>query len=178
MRWRTLALAATVAIGLAACNPIIVRGDGTITSHATWRVVPTTVTVEGVATPAMEVRMRDCHTVRYVDPPTSSPVPDAHLRPVATVTAADGTVLFANFSYGPGFFVSPPGASVTDGGSADAHRIVVPVAGAATPITVSAGCTTYPGVGSIPNPPTWRFPTCVTTDRTCAATAPGTGTWN
>lgn len=168
-------MAVALVVGLAACRPIVVGPDGVESSHATMAASPVSVTVSGSSKAAIEVRLRDCHTVHFEG--EGAPANDIHLRPVATVTAADGTILFANYSYAQGSYVAPPGSSVTDGGTSEAHRIVVPVAGAATPIKVAAGCTSYPGVGSIPNAPRWSFPLCTTSTRTCAATAPGQGTY-
>ncbi len=172
---RVAALAALLVVLATSCQAIEVRADG-VTSHASMAVSPTTVRVAGTNRAAIEIRMRDCHTLHFIDPP--SPVPDLSLRPVAHVTAADGRVLFSNTTYAEGSYVEPAGSSVVGGGTSDAHRIVVPVAGARTPIKISAGCTSYPGYGSAPFRAGWSFPECTTSNRTCAATRAGAGRYS
>ncbi len=174
---RAVVVVVAIAIGaLAACQPIVVTADG-VESQATMAASPTTVVVGGRSVAAVEIRSRDCHTVRYEG--EGAPVGDLHLRPVAHVVDADGTVLFSN-GRAPGSedHVAPPGSRVIDGGTGDAHRILVPVAGATLPLTIGASCTLYPGAGSGGPFGTWSFPTCTAWRRICNPTEPGEGVWS
>lgn len=176
----TLVAAVVLGLALAACQPIVVSPNG-VTSKATTAASPVTTTVGGKQVAAVEIRMRDCHTVKYEGPNAPAPPYDQiHLRPVATVTDADGTILFANFrAAGSEDHVVPPGSRIVDGGSGnDPHRIVVPVAGAKLPLEIGAACTMYQGFGSGGPFGTWSFPGCTAWRRICLATDPGEGEWN
>jgi hypothetical protein len=166
---RTGLLAALALVVVAAgCRDIVVTEDG-VTSHASRAVSPATVTVGGRATAAVEIRLRDCDRIRWE---VDSPVRELTVRPVAVVTAADGAVVYQN---GLLPFTEPAGARVVEGTDGDADRILVPVAGAPTPLTIETTCTSYAGAYNPPLRAAWELPTCRTSTRRCIASEPGAG---
>ncbi|HMJ76912.1 MAG TPA: hypothetical protein VK507_13120 [Iamia sp.] len=173
--WRPAAAAVgalVLVMALAGCRSIVVHEDRTVTSYATRAVSPTTVTVGGRSVAAVEIRIRDCHTLVGAFPEEYG---DVAMRPIADITDADGDLIFSNFHDGP---PRPEGSQVISGGTDDAHRIVVPVAGARAPLTIGSGCTAYEGFGSGGPFNTYRLPTCRTSNRTCAASRAGQGEYH
>ncbi len=177
---RRLALLVTVVAAVAVLTgcvpkpvPIVFDGDtGKTTSKAEWRVAPVT-TSKG---PGIEIRFRNCSTVLISSDALESDV-RAHLRPVAHVTDANGTVLFSNAS--PISEVRPKGSQVVDTSTPatdDLQRIIVPTGAAKGAITVDPACTSYPGYGSGPGY-TFDFAPCTTSTRRCATRTAGTGTF-
>jgi hypothetical protein len=166
---RALAAAVVLLVVAAGCRDIVVGEDG-VTSHATRAVSPTTVTVGGRSTAAIEIRLRDCDRIRWEG---GDPAEALAVRPVAVVTAADGTVVFQNGMFP---FTEPAGSKVVDGTDGDADRIVVPVAGARTPLTIETLCTTYAGAYNPPIGAQWELPDCRTSTRRCPASTAGEGT--
>ena len=105
-----------LAVALAACQPIVVNEDGTVTSHATRAVSPTTVKVGGRSVAAVEIRIRDCHTLvgAFPDPQGEGRLCGRSRRS----TDADGDLIFANAHVirrrgrsGPGSSAAPPTTS-------------------------------------------------------------------
>ncbi len=168
----TWLLAATLVVALAACNPIVVTDSG-VSSQATRVVRPTTTRVGGVSTPAVQIRMRDCQQVQLR---TQGVEQDIALAPHAQVTDANGTVLFYSHDFLDQAEVRPAGSS-DEPDVNGAHQIVVPVAGAPTPLTIRTWCDSYtPGSHGLY--PVWSFPACTTSSRQCAASPKGAGTWS
>jgi hypothetical protein len=163
---RRTVVALVLAVALAGCGPIVVHQDGTATSSATVRVVPTTVTVLGTPRPAVEIRLRDCDTMRV----ELAGWQDVHLRPVAGIVDADGREVFGN---GHVMGTRPTGSTVVDGPADGADVIRVPVDGARAPLRITSGCTSYPGWGSGPWL-AWEMPACTTSTRSCPSTGGGT----
>ena len=161
-----------LALALTGCRSIVVNEDGTVTSYATRAASPTTVNVGGRSVAAVEIRIRDCHTLVGAFPEEWG---DVALRPIADVTDADGDLIFSNFHDGP---PRPEGSQIISGGTDDAHRIIVPVAGTRAPLTIGSGCTAYGGFGSGGPFNTYVLPTCRTSNRTCAASQPGQGEYH
>jgi hypothetical protein len=167
---RTIALVGAVLVVVAACQPIVIDTQaGTLVSDASFRAVPTTLTVDGTDQPAVELRMRDCSNV--LRKPEADQTP---LRPVARVTVADGTsrpmVIFDNEA-------SPPtigSAQVVAGDPV--NQIIVPLGSASgsAALRIEPGCATA-GVHDGGRYAVWRFTACHTdvTARTCPATSAG-----
>lgn len=170
----TLLLAAALALALAACQaPIVVTEEG-VTSEASRVVEPATVTVRGVATRAVAIRMRNCQRVQLH---TQDGVQDITLAPHARVEDATGTVFFFSHDRPDLAEVRPAGSSEDPDVADGAHQIIVPVAGAVIPLTIQTWCDRY-SPGSHGFYPRWEFPDCVTSRRRCAATQPGAGEWS
>lgn len=170
----TLLLAVALALVLAACQqPIVVTDEG-YTSSASRVVEPATATVRGVPTRAIAIRMRNCQLVQLRVQDVEH---DITLAPRAHVTDATGKVFFSSTSFLDQEEVRPAGSSEDPDVNDGAHQIIVPVAGAVSPLTISTWCDNYTP-GSHGMYPRWDFPDCTTSRRRCAATHPGDGDWN
>ena len=67
----------------------------------------------------------------------------------------------------------PLDESIEDADDPDVtDHLLVPVAGFQAPLTITPGCTTYQGWGSLPSL-SWYFDPCTTSDRTCPLTRNG-----
>lgn len=175
-RRRTAALAVALAVlvpTLAACE-IVVGEDGEVRSSVASRAVdPATTQVNGIATAAIDIRMRSCQDVR-LEGDDPSEVIELTLRPHAQVTDARGRVLYYSHDFPDPPQVRPPGSWEDADAGDGAHHIVVPVAGGRTPLTIRTWCDNYtPGSHGLY--PKWEFPPCVTSTRRCAASTPGDG---
>lgn len=156
-----------VALSVVACRPIVVdRVTGEVDSLAELKVVPATYHDQE----AIQVRIRACAEMRVTSWDSEGGTASAQLRPWAKVTDADGNEIFQNWSL---FGGAPASDQVVDApGNTGLDTILVPVEGAPTPLTIDAGCTSYPGYGQAPYLG-WAFAPCTTADRTCTRIVEG-----
>lgn len=162
---------AVVALSGCVPKPVPIHVDGdteTTTSKAEWRVAAVS-TSRG---PGIEIRFRNCSTLLLTGGGFGSGT-TAHLRPVAHVTDAKGTVIFSNGS--PMSAVVPAGSQIIDTTTPttdDLQRIIIPTSAASGALKIKPTCTSYPGYGSGPGF-SWDFDSCTTTTRSCATRTAG-----
>ena len=142
-------------------------------SDAVAQIDPTTMSVGGQTLAAIDISLTDCRTIQITNMPgaggstVTQTLPRA--RPTAVITDANNQVVFNSLYVDSGFY---PGNAQWVTSSTGPDHLRIPVAGMASPLTITAGCTTYVGHG-LTKGLTWNFQRCTTWTRTCPATSVG-----
>jgi len=169
-----VALAVVMAVALTGCHEISIDYQTRhVSGEARSEITPTTMVVGGAEVPAIDIALRYCDTIQVTDAPFEDGPGIVHFtdaRPTAYIKDANGTTVFNSFQM---WNTYPGDAQAIDNDDPEVtDHLLVPVASFQAPLTITTGCTTYAGHGSLPSV-AFYFDPCTTSDRTCAPITTG-----